>query len=75
MDCYNKSVTYAQRIKNENLRNEFMYLNQSDLGYIYYSVEENKIKLLEIWDECKNIRLTFYLKKHSIFIEKWCKSI
>lgn len=53
IDSYNKSIFYANNIQNEDLRNEFIYLNQSDIGYIYYSLQENRTKLLNIWNECK----------------------
>ena len=54
IECYNKSIDYAMHIQDKNLRNEFIYLNQSDLGYIYYSIKENKEELLKIWKECLN---------------------
>lgn len=53
VDCYNKSIFYANNIQDENLRNEFLYLNQSDIGYVYYSLNINRLHLLSIWHECK----------------------
>lgn len=52
-ECIKTSTDYAQKIHDNNLKDEFMYLNLSDEGYLYYSLLENKSKLLDIWNKCK----------------------
>lgn len=36
-----------------NLRDEFVYMNLSDEGYIYYALEKDREKLLSVWEKCK----------------------
>lgn len=52
-NCLAKSINYARKIKDPNLRDEFTYLNLSDEGYIYYALGANRDKLLSVWEQCK----------------------
>lgn len=48
-----QSILYAKKIKDKNLRDEFIYLNLSDEGYLYYALEKDRDKLLAVWEKCK----------------------
>lgn len=50
--CLKISKEYVNKIEEENLRNEFTYLNISDEGYFYYCFQKDEEKLLSIWKKC-----------------------
>lgn len=51
-ECLKTSYLFAQKISDCNLKDEFMYLNLSDEGYVYYALKKDKEKLLNIWNKC-----------------------
>ncbi len=52
MTVYNKSMYYAERINDQSLREEMIYLNESDLGYLYYTYNQNSNKIISLWGKC-----------------------
>ena len=47
-----KAIAYANKIKDNLLRDELTYLNISDEGYNYYCMYDEKEKLLSVWNRC-----------------------
>ncbi len=52
MTAYNKSMDFAKKINDRSLREEMIYLNESDLGYLYYTYYQNRNKLISLWEKC-----------------------
>lgn len=49
---YKKSMDYAAKISDYSLREEMIYINESDLGYLYYTYKQNYYKLISLWNKC-----------------------
>ncbi len=52
MTYYKKSMFYVEKINNRSLREEMIYLNESDLGYLYYTYRKNHSNLISLWKKC-----------------------
>lgn len=63
MTSYKRSMNYAKKINNHSLREEMIYLNESDLGYLYYTYRKNRNKLISLWKKCLNHSIEYIPSK------------
>jgi len=75
---YDKSRQYASKIQEPSLRAEMYYLNDSDIGYLYYTYHNNLERLIVLWDKCLQYPielipskiLNIYRKQAQLFLLK-----